>query len=207
MIGGLALGTYSLIDYSIMQYQDINESRADALPSSISQLSISDFKNSYVKSKDSAIELLEKNRQYEQMLKIKKERIEALKREQKKRLLELKRKQELKRQSVSRGSQPIGETYIYEVTFYTANYESTGKNKGDSGYGLTASGTTVQEGRTVACPRNLKLGTKIHIEGFGYRICEDRGGAIKNRVLDVYVESLDKAIQLGRQKLKVTILN
>lgn len=95
----------------------------------------------------------------------------------------------------------------FEVTFYTAGYESTGKRKGDKGYGITASGTTVQENRTAACPKSMEFGTKVYIEGFGYRVCEDRGSAITNAKLDVYVESLDEALQLGRQTLLVKVLN
>lgn len=38
---------------------------------------------------------------------------------------------------------------------------------------LTAIGRDTTEGRTVACPRNIKLGTRIRIDGTEY-ICEDR---------------------------------
>ncbi|RKJ64509.1 hypothetical protein D7X33_25650 [Butyricicoccus sp. 1XD8-22] len=108
---------------------------------------------------------------------------------------------------VSRGEEPSGKWYIYEVTFYTAGYESTGKTPSHPAYGITASGNYVQEGVTAACPKNLEFGTKLYIEGFGYRVCEDRGSAITENRLDIYVESLDKALQLGRQKLKVKIIS
>ncbi|MFA5185384.1 MAG: hypothetical protein WC551_02765 [Patescibacteria group bacterium] len=38
---------------------------------------------------------------------------------------------------------------------------------------LTAIGLDTKEGRTVACPRDIKLGTKIRINGKDY-VCEDR---------------------------------
>ena len=38
---------------------------------------------------------------------------------------------------------------------------------------LTAIGRDTEEGRTVACPRNIKLGTKIMLNGRQY-VCEDR---------------------------------
>lgn len=78
-----------------------------------------------------------------------------------------------------------------ELTFYTP----TGNR--------TASGTIPQEGRTVAC-NSLPLGTKVLINGNTY-IVEDRGG-MANNVIDVFVESYDKAIQLGRQKAIVEVL-
>jgi len=94
----------------------------------------------------------------------------------------------------------------FNITFYTAGAESTGKSKADKWYGITASGTKVKEGRTVACPKNIKFGTKVYIEGFGERICEDRGGAINTPYkLDVYVDSYNEAIKLGRQYLHVKV--
>ncbi|QJI52411.1 3D domain-containing protein [Psychrobacillus phage Perkons] len=108
---------------------------------------------------------------------------------------------------VSRGSEDDSTTKIFEVTFYSADYQSTGKSKGDKDFGLTASGSYVKEGRTLACPKSMKFGTKVYIEGVGYRTCEDRGGLITEGHLDVYVDSQSKAMELGRQKLQVRILN
>lgn len=134
------------------------------------------------------------------------EKIRLAKIEEEKRLAEQKKRQQ--EQVVSRGSNNVsGSKAYYEVTFYTAGVESTGKSKGDPYYGVTASGTSVMEGRTVACPKSLPFGTKLHIEGFGYRVCEDRGGAITTGRLDIYVDSLSKARKLGNQKLLVTVLN
>lgn len=106
---------------------------------------------------------------------------------------------------VSRGNVSNPSTY-FEVTAYTAGYESTGKRKGDSGYGITASGTTVTEGRTIACPKSMKFGTKVNIDGVGLRICEDRGSAITEGHIDVYVSSLSAAQNFGRKMLGVKIL-
>lgn len=151
------------------------------------------------------LEELERQR-LERLEKIRLEKIEEAKK-----IAEQKRIEELKKQQqgkiVSREETSNGNKSYYNVTFYTAGVESTGKSRGDKGYGITASGTTVSEGRTVACPKSIPFGTKIHIEGFGYRICEDRGGAIVEGHLDIYVDSLTKARKLGRQKLLVTILS
>lgn len=96
--------------------------------------------------------------------------------------------------------------YTYEVTAYTAGVESTGKRPGDAGYGVTASGKTVQEGVTVACPPSLAFGTRLLIEGVGERVCEDRGGDIVEGRLDVYMADLQQALKFGRQTLEVEIL-
>lgn len=91
------------------------------------------------------------------------------------------------------------------VSAYTAGIESTGKTTDHPDYGKTASGTYVKEGRTVACPKSMPFGTVVEIEGFGKRVCEDRGGAITNGKLDIYMESLDEALKFGRRDLEVKV--
>jgi 3D (Asp-Asp-Asp) domain-containing protein len=95
----------------------------------------------------------------------------------------------------------------FVITAYTSGYESTGKTSGSKGYQITASGTKVQEGKTIACPSSLDFGTKLNIENVGLRVCEDRGGAIKSDRLDLYVSSLSAAIEFGKQTLRVEILD
>jgi 3D (Asp-Asp-Asp) domain-containing protein len=101
---------------------------------------------------------------------------------------------------------PAPEWITYEVTAYTAGPESTGKRPGDEGYGITTSGEPVREGYTLACPPSLAFGTRLAIEGIGERVCTDRGGAIKEGRLDLYIAELKEARQFGRQWLKVRIL-
>lgn len=97
-------------------------------------------------------------------------------------------------------------TSVFEVTAYTSGVESTGKRPGDAGYGVTASGKTVQEGVTAACPPSLAFGTRLVIEGVGERVCHDRGGDIVEGRLDVYIADLGQALKFGRQTLEVEIL-
>lgn len=122
---------------------------------------------------------------------------------------EFKKQKEKERVAVSRsgGKSSSNKSYYYEVTAYTAGFESTGKRKGDKNYGKTASGAYVKEGRTIACPPEIPFGTKIKIDTVGVRVCEDRGGAIKGRAIDLYMNDLNSAKKFGRQTLKVTILN
>ncbi|RDW15012.1 hypothetical protein CWR45_19370 [Oceanobacillus chungangensis] len=94
----------------------------------------------------------------------------------------------------------------YTITAYTAGYESTGKHPGDPAYGITASGKVVQEGRTIACPQDLSFGTKIHIPKWNQTyVCEDRGSAITNGHLDIYMEDLNDALQFGVQQVHVKV--
>lgn len=94
----------------------------------------------------------------------------------------------------------------FTVTAYTAGYESTKKHPGDPAYGITASGEIVQENHTIACPQDLPFGTKIHIPKLEETyVCEDRGSAITNGHLDIYIEDLDDALEFGVQELQVKV--
>lgn len=96
---------------------------------------------------------------------------------------------------------------IFEVTAYTAGIESTGKRKGDPGYGITASGKQVRENHTIACPRSMDFGTKVYIPFFdNVFTCEDRGSSITEGKLDVFMQNLTDALEFGRRKLAVQIL-
>ena len=102
---------------------------------------------------------------------------------------------------------PDEEGTSFTVTAYTAGYESTGKEKGDPGYGITASGNYVEENQTMACPESMDFGTEIHIPKLGETfICEDRGSAITSGHLDIYIEDLDDALEFGVQDLEVQII-
>ena len=95
----------------------------------------------------------------------------------------------------------------FEITYYTAGPESTGKTPDHPAYGITRSGAVVEEGRTIAADWSvLEPGTKVYIDGIGERIVEDTGGAIVDKCIDVYVEDVEIARQLGRHKADVWIV-
>lgn len=101
--------------------------------------------------------------------------------------------------------------YVYSfdgvVTAYTAGYESTQKRKGHPLYGVTASGTKANQGRTIAMDKTIPFGTLVKIEGFDeiFRV-EDRGSKIKGNKVDVYFENVEDAIKFGKQKRKIFII-
>lgn len=87
-----------------------------------------------------------------------------------------------------------------KITFYCACAKCCGKTNG-----ITASGKRVRRGVTVAAPRTYKFGTKLYIKGFGYRTVQDRGGAIKDNRIDIYVPTHAKALKLGLRYANVRI--
>ncbi len=108
-----------------------------------------------------------------------------------------------------------------EVTAYDAGKKSTnwkrdwllrpvvasGPNKGQrKKVGVTASGTRVHPGTLAADTKHYPFGTIMYIPGYGYGRVEDRGGAIKGPdKLDVFFKSHKKALQWGRQRLRVRV--
>ena len=102
------------------------------------------------------------------------------------------------------------ESLIFEVTAYTA--DECDKSVTDPLYGITASGTIVQEWHTVAAPKSIPFGTRIYIPYFkdmpngGIFVVEDRGGAITEGHLDIYWPDYNEAVSFGRKMLEVQIL-
>ncbi|SKA82751.1 Uncharacterized conserved protein YabE, contains G5 and tandem DUF348 domains [Clostridium sp. USBA 49] len=101
--------------------------------------------------------------------------------------------------------------FTVQSTAYTADFKSTGKNPGDSGFGITSTGTRAKRDpngySTIAVdPRIIPYGTKLYIEGYGYAIAEDTGGAIKGRKIDVFFNTNRECMQWGRRNVKVYIL-
>jgi len=72
---------------------------------------------------------------------------------------------------------------------------------------ITASGTPVVPGVTVAAGKELPFGTELYIKGMGKRIVQDRGGAIGRGQIDIAVNTQAEAFRFGRRRVLVKILN
>ncbi len=103
------------------------------------------------------------------------------------------------------------ESLQMKATAYTADYASTGKSPGEPEFGITASGTVARKNNgsysSVAVdPRVIPLGTKLYIEGYGYAIAEDTGGAIKGSRLDLFFNSNSEAENWGVRWVNVYVI-
>lgn len=70
----------------------------------------------------------------------------------------------------------------------------------------TATGLPCGYGAVAVDPRVIPLGSKLYIEGYGYGIACDTGGAIKGNRIDLAFDSVGAAFQLGRRTVKVWVL-
>jgi len=87
------------------------------------------------------------------------------------------------------------------LTAYTAGVASTGKDASHPQFGMTSTGTTVTEGRTIAVDKNvIPMGWWVYIEGLGFRRAEDTGSAVKGNKIDVYFDSLSYANKFGTKR-------
>lgn len=104
-------------------------------------------------------------------------------------------------QQISRGEPVLTiERRVMRVTAYTAN------DKGMNGRGITANGERAQEGRTIAAPKEIPLGSEIFIPDLGKTfVVTDRGGAIYNDRLDLFMEKRKDAMDFGVQYLEVWV--
>lgn len=98
--------------------------------------------------------------------------------------------------------------HTFECTAYEASYVSCGKYA-DGKVAYASNGTSIPVGLGIAAAdwRVLPPGTILHVEEIGrYFIVLDRGGDIKGRRLDLYVESVSRAMKVGRFTSKVSLL-
>lgn len=107
----------------------------------------------------------------------------------------------------AQGMTPVVKTL--NASAYTAS--TCGKSANSSGYGITASGARASAWCTVAAGKGYPMGTIIYIPYFankpngGWFVVQDRGGAISNNKLDVYMSTYNECINFGRRNLECYI--
>lgn len=75
------------------------------------------------------------------------------------------------------------------------------------GHGITYTGTEATVEKTIAVdPRVIPYGTRVYIEGYGWRIAEDCGGAVNDNHIDILVDTHEHALDLGTVNGDVWIL-
>jgi len=102
----------------------------------------------------------------------------------------------------SRGAFAGREYLTLEATAYYPGPNNFGGGVGSR----TATGMVAQRGVVAVDPSLIPLGTRLYIEGYGYAIAGDTGGAIQGRRIDLCYNTYDEAMRFGRQQVKVYIL-
>ena len=105
--------------------------------------------------------------------------------------------------NVSRGNEASGKEFYVTSTAYTASCS------GCSGHTATGVNLKNNPGSKVIAvdPSFIPLGTKVHVEGYGYAVAADTGSAIKGRKIDVFFPSKSAAYRWGNKRVKIKVLN
>jgi uncharacterized protein YabE (DUF348 family) len=107
--------------------------------------------------------------------------------------------------SVSRSnSEPdSGKEFYVEATAYTPYCAGCS--------GISATGINLRSNSSLKVvavdPRVIPLGSKVWVEGYGYAVAGDTGGAIKGNKIDILVPTESEANQWGRKKVRIKVLN
>lgn len=88
-----------------------------------------------------------------------------------------------------------------QASAYTANCSGCS--------GITTTGINLNKNpnqKVIAVdPSIIPLGSKVYVEGYGYAIAGDTGGAIRGHKIDVYVRSYQEAINFGRKQIQIYV--
>lgn len=95
-------------------------------------------------------------------------------------------------------------TFTAEITAYCSCVKCTAPYND----GITASGVVAEENKTIAMGPIFPFGTKVIIDGFDGIVFEnqDRGSAIADNNIDIYMLCHEQALEFGRQQKTVWIL-
>lgn len=104
---------------------------------------------------------------------------------------------------VSRGTSASGKEFYVIATAYTPYCDGCS--------GTSAAGINLRSSsdlKVIAVdPNVIPLGSKVWVEGYGYAIAGDTGGAIKGNKIDVLVQTKQEANKWGRKKVRIKVLD
>lgn len=88
--------------------------------------------------------------------------------------------------------------WVMEASAYTSQDGDTTNH--------TARGSVLSRGHVAVDPDIIPLGSLVYVEGYGYAVADDIGGAIRHHKIDVAMDTLDDAYQWGRRKVTVYLV-
>lgn len=72
--------------------------------------------------------------------------------------------------------------------------------------GITASGAPVGPTTVAVDPSVIPLGSHLYVQGAGYRVAQDTGGAIRGRRLDIWAPTFGQCATWGVESRQVWLL-
>jgi 3D (Asp-Asp-Asp) domain-containing protein len=93
------------------------------------------------------------------------------------------------------------------IEMVATGYSPCPSENGGNTTGRGASGLKIGYGVVAVDPDFIPLGTRLYIEGYGYAIAGDVGGAIKGNRIDLGHDTRAQAKKVGRRIVRVHILD
>jgi 3D (Asp-Asp-Asp) domain-containing protein len=97
--------------------------------------------------------------------------------------------------------------YVKKLTMEATAYEPGPTSNGRWASGYTACGYEAGYGVVAVDPDVIPLNTRLYIEGYGYAIAGDTGGAIKGNIIDLGFETVEECYEFGRRDVVVYVLD
>jgi 3D (Asp-Asp-Asp) domain-containing protein len=200
----LILASFTLINPtdSLSAQSEVNKSKGGNATSAVGESDLKSVQELYSKLADvekSINTLNTKSNQLEKDISIKYQNYLD-----KKRALEeqAKKKQALRESKESSPSGSVARSLYVTASAYTASCAGCS--------GRTATGLNLRANPSLKViavdPRVIPLGSRVWVEGYGYAIAGDTGGAIKGNKIDIFISSYQSAVKWGRRQVLVKIL-
>ncbi|WP_286184977.1 G5 and 3D domain-containing protein [Bacillus sp. SD075] len=107
----------------------------------------------------------------------------------------------------SRGVTNVSSSSGKEI--YVSSTAYTASCKGCSGVTSTGVDLKSNPGAKIIAvdPNVIPMGSKVYVEGYGYAVAADKGGAIKGNRIDVFFSSKNDAYRWGVKRVKIRVLD
>jgi len=92
------------------------------------------------------------------------------------------------------------------ITMSATGYDTSPQTLPGSS-GRTATGIPARFGVVAVDPRVIRLGTYVYVEGYGFAVAADTGGAIKGNKIDLCFNSRRESLAWGRRPVRVHVLS
>lgn len=98
-------------------------------------------------------------------------------------------------------------SYTRSMRMVATAYDPGPRSCGKWASGYTAIGMRAGYGVVAVDPRVIPFRTKLYVEGYGFCVAGDTGGAIKGNRIDLGFNTYEEAIRYGRRTVTVYILD
>ncbi|MFF2459974.1 ubiquitin-like domain-containing protein [Peribacillus simplex] len=107
----------------------------------------------------------------------------------------------------SRGVTNVSSSSGKEI--YVSSTAYTASCKGCSGVTSTGVDLKSNPGAKIIAvdPNVIPMGSKVYVDGYGYAVAADKGGAIKGNRIDVFFSSKNDAYRWGVKRVKIRVLD